>query len=804
MPMRMYGVIPIEVTNPMTELKPKIQMAEVLQPMERVDIGVSEATGKPMTYTVAVVDEGLLDLTRFATPNPWAEFYAREALDVKTWDLYDKVIGAYGADLTKLLGIGGDDGSAPREGTKQNRFKPVVKFMGPFSLKAGEVKRHSFMMPNYVGSVRTMVVARQESAYGSAEKATPVRKPLMVIGTLPRVLGPGEEVRLPVSVFAMENNIRDVSVKLEPSDIFTINGNSSKSLKFSRPGDELITFDLKVKERVGKGTVKVTAKSGTETAIYHIDIEVRNPNPKVVNVEEKALDANQSWAYGFAYPGMAGTNKGTLELSSIPPINLGKRLQYLLEYPHGCVEQTTSSVFPQLYVSNLIELSQEAKNKIDKNIRAGIERLETFQQANGGLAYWPGTGEVSEWGTNYAGNFLIEAKNKGYRVSQTFLSKWLAFQKKAAKNWSTTNRPDQVIQGERLYLLALAGSPELGAMNRLRELPGLDNVAKWRLAAAYKLAGQPETAVQLTKDLAINVPAYQELGFTYGDDVRDQAIILECIGIIGNRVRGAELSKKIAKALSAQEFMSTQTTGYSLIAMAKYAGVGAQGAQMNYSYRINGGEWKDATSTKPISQVDLAAGNGKEGRIEIKNKGTGLIFARVISEGIPVVGDQDSRQNDLNLTIKYLDMEGGEIDITSLEQGTDFVAEIKLSNPGTKGDLDELALTEIFASGWEIHNTRLDGTNFENAIAIPEYQDIRDDRVLTYFDLGSPGQKYRYPWAYPSRKTEANEKTFRILLNASYLGKFYLPTVYCEAMYDNSISARIPGKWVTVVEPTDS
>lgn len=804
LPMRMYGVVPLEITDPMTELKPRIQMAEVLQPMERVDIGISEATGKPMTYTVAVVDEGLLDLTRFATPNPWAEFYAREALDVKTWDLYDKVIGAYGADLTKLLSLGGDDGSAPKEGTKQNRFRPVVKFMGPFSIKAGETKRHSFTMPNYVGSVRTMVVARQESAYGSAEKATPVRKPLMVMGTLPRVLGPGEEVRLPVSVFAMENSVRDVSVKLEAGDIFTVNGSTSKSLQFTRPGDEMITFDLKVKERIGKGTVKVTARSGSEVAVYHIDIEVRNPNPKVVNVEEKTLDGNQSWAYGFAYPGMAGTNAGILELSTIPPINLGKRLRYLIAYPHGCVEQTTSSVFPQLYVSNLMDLPQEMKQTIEKNIRAGIDRLETFQQANGGLAYWPGTGEVSEWGTNYAGNFLIEAKNKGYRVSQTFLTKWMAFQKKAAQNWSSKNRGDQLIQGDRLYLLALAGSPELGSMNRLREVPGLDNVAKWRLAAAYKLAGQPETAVRLTQDLAITVPQYQELYYTYGDDVRDKAIILECIGIIGNRTRGAELSKAISKALSSSDWMSTQTTGYSLIAMAKYAGVNNPNSKLEFAYRINGGEWKDGSSTKPIAQVDLMAANRTEGRVEVKNKGGSLLFARVISEGIPVVGDRDSRQNHLNLSIHYLDMEGAEIDVTSLEQGMDFVAEITLKNPGTKGDLDELALTQIFPSGWEIHNTRLDGTNFESAIAIPEYQDIRDDRVLTYFDLGSPGQKYRYPWAYPTRKSEVNEKTFRILLNASYLGKYYLPTVYCEAMYDHSISARIPGKWVTVIQPTDS
>ncbi len=805
LPMRMYGVVPLEVIDPMTELKPKIKMASVLEPMSKANVTVSEATGKPMTYTVAVVDEGLLDLTRFATPEPWKKFYAREALDVKTWDLYDKVIGAYGADLTKLLGIGGDDMMAPKEGSKQNRFKPVVKFMGPFHLEAGQSRKHSFMIPNYVGSVRTMVVAREESAYGSAEVATPVRKPLMVMGSLPRVLGPGEEVQLPVSVFAMEDHVKKVSVTLEASSIFEVNGGKTKNISFNRPGDEMVSFALKVKERIGKGTVKVTAKSGNETAIYHIDIKVRNPNPRVVNVEEKAIDNGQNWDHAFAYPGMVGTNKGVLEVSSIPPIDLNKRLRYLLKYPHGCVEQTTSSVFPQLFVSNLTTIPKSAQLEIDKNIRAGIARLETFQQPNGGLSYWPGSGGVNEWGTNYAGNFIIEAKNKGYRVSQKFLSKWIKFQRKTAKNWTGGKRSEQVTQGDRLYLLAMAGSPELGAMNRLREVPSLDNVAKWRLAAAYKLAGQPEMANRVSKDLAVNVAAYKELGWTYGSDQRDQAIILECISVIGNRVRGASLSKKIAKALSSSEWMSTQTTGYSLIAIAKYAGVDkGEDTKMDFRFRIDGGKWQDATSTKPIYQVELNAGKSLEGRVEVKNKSGKLIFARVMTEGIPVKGDQDKSQNDLRMTIKYLDMDGEPINPDGIEQGTDFMAEIKLTNPGTKGDLDELALTQIFPSGWEIHNARMTGESFSREIAIPEYQDVRDDRVLTYFDLGSPGNKYRYPWSYPSRKTDKSSKTFRILLNASYLGRFYLPTVYCEAMYDKSISARIPGQWVSVIIPAES
>ncbi|MEM7038333.1 MAG: hypothetical protein AAF570_15215 [Bacteroidota bacterium] len=635
-----------------------------------------------------------------------------------------------------------------------------------------------------------------------------MRKPLMVLGTLPRVLGPGEDVRLPVTVFAMEDHVKNVSLKLESSDIFDVSGGTSRSMQFSKPGDDLAFFDLKVKKRIGTGTVKVTATSGSEKAIYHIDIDVRNPNPRVVNVEATAMDGGQSWAKDFRYPGMQGTNKGVLEVSSIPPINLGARLRYLLKYPHGCVEQTTSSVFPQLFVYNLMDMSDEMKKNVDRNIRAGIERLQKFQQPSGGLSYWPGSGEVNEWGTNYAGNFVIEAKKKGYRVSDRFLTKWVKYQKGAAKNWSHSGRASELTQADRLYLLARAGAPELGAMNRLRERPNLDNVAKWRLAAAYHLAGQTDMSKRLTKDLSLSVKEYTELGWTYGNDLRDRAIILECIGTIGNRLRGADLSQDISKSLSdPSKWLSTQTTGYCLIAMAKYAGHSDGSAgKLTYSYKVNGGSWKDITTDKPVSQIDLEAGADTEGKVEVKNKTGGMMFARLVLDGIPETGDQDGRQSKIRMEITYMDMDGSELDPTIMQQGTDFVAEVKITNPGDKGELDELALNQIFPSGWEIHNTRMDGTGFNSSIAVPEYQDIRDDRVYTYFDLGAPGSKRHYsPWSYPRKaKNEPSTKTFRILLNASYLGKFYLPTVYVEAMYDKSVSARIPGRWVQVVAPSDS
>ncbi|MEM7102566.1 MAG: MG2 domain-containing protein [Bacteroidota bacterium] len=364
LPIRMYGVIPIKVEDPATKLQPEIKMADVLRPEEKVTIEVKESSGKPMAYTIAMVDEGLLDLTRFRTPDPWNKFYAREALGVKTWDVYDQVLGAYGGELERILSIGGDEAVNPEGPKKANRFKPVVHHIGPFFLEKGKKAKHELMMPNYVGSVRTMVVAADKGAYGNAEKTTPVKKPLMVLATLPRVLGPGETVRLPVNVFAMEDKVKNVKVSVETSPLLELIGPSTKNIQFNTVGDQIVNFEYRVKEGIGLAEVKITATGAGETATQEIELDVRNPNPHVTEVINKVLEPGSTWDTNIRPVGMAGTNSGILEVSNVPPINLGERLNWLIRYPHGCIEQTTSSGFPQLFVNKLIEIEDNKKKEI--------------------------------------------------------------------------------------------------------------------------------------------------------------------------------------------------------------------------------------------------------------------------------------------------------------------------------------------------------------------------------------------------------------------------------------------------------
>jgi len=307
LPIRLYGVLGLKIIDKESKLEPVIVMPDEIRSESQFNLKVSEKNKKPMTYVIAIVDEGLLDLTNFKTPDPWNVFNAREALGVKTWDTYDWVIGSFAGEIGKLLNIGGDDEIKPEGEHKANRFKPVVKFIGPFYLDENTQKTHKITLPQYIGSVRTMVIAKNNKAYGSAEKATKVTKPLMLLASLPRVLGPEESVRMQVEVFAMQDNLKKVNIEIKTNDLVEVAQNS-KSLSFSEPGEKSSYFDLKVKSKTGIANIEIIASSGKETTKQNIEIEIRNPNLPITSVLTKILEPGEKWQASFSPIGVLGTN----------------------------------------------------------------------------------------------------------------------------------------------------------------------------------------------------------------------------------------------------------------------------------------------------------------------------------------------------------------------------------------------------------------------------------------------------------------------------------------------------------------
>ena len=493
MPVRLYGVVPVMVEDPGTRLTPKIEMADEIRSQKPFVIKVSETNRKPMTYTVAVVDEGLLDITGFKTPDPWNYFYAREALGVQTWDLYDFVLGAFGGTLERIFAIGGDEAVVDKSANKAQRFVPVVKFLGPFNLEAGKTNTHTLTLPQYTGSVRTMVIAGSDRAFGIAEKSVFVKDPLMLLVTAPRVISPGEKVALPISLFIQKDGIKEISIKAEGNDLVSFE-EKTKNIPVSGTGEKDSEFSFTAGEKTGVAKISVTATGGGESATYNMEIEVRSPNPPEIRAESKMIRKGEKFETNFKPFGIEGSNSAILEVSSLPSINLEKRMEYLLDYPHGCSEQITSAAFPQLWLKDLSGNDASVTKSASDNITEAINILVSRQMISGGIALWPGSSQPDNWVTSYAGHFMTEAERKGYSLPPGFKQKWMSYQKRTAQDWrfDTRFKHSANDQAYRLFTLALAGQPEKGAMNRLRESSGIPQLSRWLLAAAYATTGRPE------------------------------------------------------------------------------------------------------------------------------------------------------------------------------------------------------------------------------------------------------------------------------------------------------------------------
>ncbi|MCE3259020.1 MAG: Alpha-2-macroglobulin domain protein [Bacteroidetes bacterium] len=688
LPIRLYGVVPISIDDPETHLRPTISMPATLMPEKKVDIVVGEENSKEMAFTIAVVDEGLLDITRFKTPNPWGTFYAKEAIGVKTWDVYDRVIGAFGAELERILSVGGDGSEAGEEdGAKANRFKPMVRFFGPFQLKKGEKKTVSFQMPMYVGSVRTMVIAGNKGAYGMAEKTTPVKAPLMILGTLPRVLSVTEEVKLPVTIFGGDKDIGKTDVKLEVNGLLQTVGGNVKTVSVGRNDEKMVVFDIKVKNMPGIAKAKIIASGGGHTAVYEMELDVRNPNPYQTTVKEFFVDGGKELKETFTATGLPGTNSGALELSTIPPVNLEERLHYLITYPHGCIEQTTSQTFAQLYLSDIMELSAERKTEIEKNIKGGISEIYKFQLPSGGMSYWKGLVNADDWGSSYAGHFMVLAEKKGYTLPSGFKKKWISFQQNLASNFElnkNSNWNNDVLQAYRLYVLSVAGQPVMSAMNRLREYNNLSNQARWLLAAAYAQSGQQDEAEKLVAKASQAISPYSVNYYTYGSSDRDEAMVLEALCLMGKKSQAFNQLKKVSAFLSSKKWLSTQTTAYGLVAVASFVKKYGDASAMQVEVELNGKEVKLKGNTS-IVQIPVDFKTSSTGNFNIENNGKGILYVRLISRGKPAIGSEVEGSENISMDVSYKDMNGSPLDVNELTQGKDFIMQVTVKNLGLVG-----------------------------------------------------------------------------------------------------------------------
>jgi len=783
LPIRLYGITPVLVEDPSTALRPVIRTQDNWQAESEVSFTISEAGGRPMVYTVAVVDEGLLGLTRFNIPNPRNTFYARDASFIKSWDLFQEIMGAFSGRLETLLAIGGGDDGSIDSNKETQRFKPVVRFFGPFRIARGETKTETFTLPPYIGAVRIMALAASSTAenqnaralraYGTAQQIVRVTSDLMVFASLPRVLSPDDEVEVPVYVNSQRDGNRNVRVNLSvPGAV--ISGAASQDVSFDRSGEKLIRFKVKAPGNPGNLKFTVTAESANlRTARHVVDLEVRSTAIPVTKSAQNLVAAGETWRGNLDYPGRNGTNTLVASFSRLPPLNLESRLEFLISYPHGCLEQTTSASFPQLYLDKVMQLDDKRKAEIQNNINGGIERVLGMQLMSGGFSYWPGESAVNDWASSYAGHFLLEARKAGFQVRESAIRSWINYQKNTSALWQAGSRRFTE-QAYRLYTLALAGDADLGSMNRLRSQSSMPVQAVWRLAAAYWHAGQRDTARGMVRGLSLPSETYRELSATFGSDLRDKAMILETLVLVGTAEdmgRTRALFEEITTALGGERWLSTQETAYSLIALSPYMEKNSGEGELRLDFNAAGRNSNIAFNA-PSAEFVFGNVSGTSTNFSAVNRSAFPVYVRFTSKGLPAEGAEPALSEGLALNVEYRNSSGRTMNPADLKLGDDMEIAVRVRNSYSAA-VEEIALIVPVPASWEIVNTRIGGGSSASNV---RYMDIRDDRVMAYFNLN-----------------RNEERIIRFSVNKAYEGSFFRPAIHAYAMYDESIRALVPG-----------
>ncbi|MCB0284180.1 MAG: alpha-2-macroglobulin family protein [Calditrichaeota bacterium] len=792
-PIRTYGVVPLNVYKAETALPIKIIMPDELETAKPFDVQIQTADKSKAQFTIAVVDEGLLQLTRFKTPNAWDYFYSKERLGVLTYDLFGNVIGANRGDIFRTFSIGGglDAMEMMADNDQQDRsakrFKAVSMFEGPIFTDNNGYAKVRFNMPEYIGAVRVMAIAANKQRYGSTEKRVAVKSDLMVLPTLPRVLGPEDIIDIPVTVFAMKDNLGDVKITLKSSGPLEIIGTSEKQLSFSRQEDKDIAFRVKALAAVGIASIQIDAKSASSEAHYKTELEIRTSAGEEFISIEKAVVPGQQVSLHVPDDGIKGSNKAVLSVRRFRDLNFKKRLYQLIRFPYGCVEQTVSAVFPQLYLERFVPSSSLAKQDIDHNINSAIKRLRKFSLPSGAFSYWPGNRDASDWGTNYAGHFLLEARKQGYHVPDDLIADWVHFQQSQAR----LATGDLMVRVYRLYVLALSGNPAMGPMNLIREssLPALNDTERWLLAAAYQLAGIQAEANMILKETGTDVKSYREFAHTYGSDNRDKALILDQMTLFKEYNKAQKIVEDLSLLIKSDSWLSTQESAFILLALAKYmeATTGTAEAEISGSVILSDGK-NIPFKTRDSFDLEITS-FGTDLKVHLdKNDKIKQAYALLDWQGIPLKSVQPDFEKGVELQVQWLDENGQVINPVSLVQGQSIWGRFSVKVKNERTHVEELALTQILPAGWEIENLRL-GQNdlpawtrsfhFKKA----EFEDIRDDRISWFFDLSG----------------YEKQKDFLVKINAVTVGEFLMPGATFMAMYDNDYRATKAGKTVKVL-----
>ena len=752
----------------------------------------------PNSYiSIAVVDEGILQVGNYATPNPYDYFYQKRALQVNSYDIYPYLL----PEISSANSSGGDGGfdMSKRVNPFQNkRVKLVSYWSGLIKTNSNGIANYEVDIPQFSGSLRIMAVNHSGNKFGSDESNITVADPIVISSSIPRFLSPGDTAYVSSTLTNTTDKSTNAKSFISVSGPLKVVGQSKETISIANKKEGRVVYKVYATNELGVGKITVSCGAFGENFKEETEISVRPAVPLVKSSESGSLQASKSIkfnAYNTDY--IANSADYKLVISKNPMVEFAKDLDYLVRYPYGCSEQTVSAVFPQLYYKDLITSmygkSDQSEN-VNLNIQMAISKLKMRQLYNGAINMWDNCDCENWWVTAYTAHFLIEAKRAGFSVDEDFLSTSLGYLKNRLKSKETINyyysrnltkriAPKEVAYS--LYVLALARQADVSLMNYYKSNTALlSNDAKYLLAAAYVLAGDKEKGKSILPNTFESENAKSQFGGSFYSPVRDEAIALNALlEIDPNHKDIGVMTKHLSDALRTNKYLNTQERIFTLLALGKIAKQ-ANESKIEAIIKADGkqiGSYENGVAKFTTKQIA-----GKE--IEITTSGTGRVFYYLEMEGIRNDGAFKEVDSHLQVRKTFYDRYGNVIKDNQFKQNDLVVVKLSVKTDYS-GTVENVVITDMLPAGFEIENPRTDdipGTQWIKNQAYANHRDVRDDRINIFDDV----RNY----------SNGNSQDYYYVVRAVSPGVYKMGPVGADAMYNGEYHSYSGGGWIKIVE----